>query len=83
MNIPYRVGVGVLGWRRGGVSEEGRERGRDKCVFELRTMRFKTCRLGKLSFLLSNVNICYLLFLFKHFHEWFSFKITLCFNHPS
>lgn len=50
MNIPYMVGVGVLGWKRGGVSEEGRERGQDKCVFELRMMRFKMCRLGTVSF---------------------------------
>ena len=54
MSIPYRVGVGVLGWKGGGVSEEGRERGRDKCVFELRIMKFKMCRLGTVSFLLSN-----------------------------
>ena len=77
MSIPYRVGVGVLGWKGGGVSEEGSDRGRYKCVFELRIMKFKMCRLGTVSFLLSNVNVCYLLFLLKHFHKWSSFKITL------
>ena len=81
MNIPCRVDVGVLGWR-GGVSKEGRERSWDKCVFELRMMRFKTCILGKLSFLLSSVNLCYLLFLLKHFMFLMPKLISFYLAHP-